>query len=274
MLCKLNKVIGDPCGARINSGTSTTNMRAHPTNSHGAWLANHFAAKADAQQPLVATDVTVEVGPAWSAEKRHHAVRKLSYWLVLKQLPPHLVKDKEFQDLCAELSNTKFTPACPKTVNSHVVKMAAAGLKHGQVVMSHLKEEGVNLSMASDIWSDSTVSLMGTCLYYIDANWEGLHEVLIGCIGFTGERHTGEHIKKQTANDPDSVGLTFGDIHAKVSDQGSNVKKAWGGLPGGFCAAYTLELATKVFLTAVGVAALLGKAEGDEHVFLPECSSP
>ena len=43
-------------------------------------------------------------------------------------------------------------------------------------------------SMASDIWSDSDVSLMGTFLYYIDEDWENLHAMLIGCTGFTGER--------------------------------------------------------------------------------------
>ena len=49
-------------------------------------------------------------------------------------------------------------------------------------------------SMASDIWSDSDVSLMGTFLYYIDEDWENLHAMLIGCTGFTGEQHTGENI--------------------------------------------------------------------------------
>ena len=41
--------------------------------------------------------------------------------------------------------------------------------------MSDLKIEGVKPSIAADIWSDSSVSLLGTMLYYNDENWEGLH---------------------------------------------------------------------------------------------------
>ena len=66
---------------------------------------------------------------------------------------------------------------------------------------------------------------MGTFLYYIDEDWENRHAMLIGCTGFTGERHTGENIRKQTMEDLLTVGLTFEDIHAKVSDQGSNIKR-------------------------------------------------
>ena len=59
--------------------------------------------------------------------------------------------------------------------------------------------------------------------------------------------------EKQTKDDLENVGLKFEDIHAKVSDQGSNIKKAWGGLPGGYCVAHTLELCVKEFLDAPGI---------------------
>ena len=49
-------------------------------------------------------------------------------------------------------------------------------------------------SMASDIWSDSDVSLMGTFLYYIDEDWENLHAMPTGCTGFTGERQRDDTI--------------------------------------------------------------------------------
>ena len=35
---------------------------------------------------------------------------------------------------------------------------------------------------------------MATFLYYIVEDWEDLHAMLIGCTGFTGERHTGEKV--------------------------------------------------------------------------------
>ena len=117
-------------------------------------------------------------------------------------------------------------------------------------------------SMASDIWSDGDVSLMGTILYYIDEDWENLHAMLIGCTGFTGERHTGKNIRKQTMEDLLTVGLTFEDIHAKVSDQGSNIKKAWGGLPGGYYVRHTIQLAVKEYLQSEGISDVVQKAKG------------
>ena len=54
--------------------------------------------------------------------------------------------------------------------------MSAAGLQ----TMRDLKFQGVKQSIAADIWSDSSVSLLGTMLYY---NWEGLHEIILGCEG-------------------------------------------------------------------------------------------
>ena len=103
---------------------------------------------------------------------------------------------------------------------------------------------------------------MGTMLYYIDADWTGLHAMLVGATGFSGEHHTGDNIRRQTELDLESVGLTFEDIHAKVSDQGSNIKKVWGGLPGGYCTAHTLEFAVKEYLEADGVANVVKKTKG------------
>lgn len=140
--------------------------------------------------------------------------------------------------------------------------MSAAGLQYIRKVMTELKQQGVKPSIAADIWSDTSVSLLGVMLYYIDDKWEGLHEILLGCNGFSGLRHTGVAIKKQTETDLENVGLTFEDIHAKVSDQGSNIKKAWGGLPGGYCTAHTLELCVKEFLDAPGIMEVVKKAKG------------
>ena len=122
--------------------------------------------------------------------------------------------------------------------------------------------QNVKPSMASDIWSNSDVSLMGTFLYYIDDEWDGLHAMLIGCTGFTGARHTGDHIRKQAVDDLATVRLTF-----KPSDQGSNIKKAWGGLPGGYCVGHTIELAAKNYMQSEGISGLVQKAKGMTKYF-------
>ena len=86
--------------------------------------------------------------------------------------------------------------------------------------------------------------------------------MLIGATGFSRERHIGDNIRRRTELDLESLGLTFEDIDAKVSDQGSNIKKTCGGLPGGYSTAHTLELAVKEYLQADGVANLLKKTKG------------
>ena len=78
--------------------------------------------------------------------------------------------------------------------------------------------------------------------------------MLLGATEFSDEGHTGDNIRRQTELDLEAVGLTLEDIHAKVSNQGNNIKKAWGGLPGGYCTAHTLNLAVKEYLGADDVA--------------------
>ena len=50
--------------------------------------------------------------------------------------------------------------------------MSAAGLRDVRQRLSKLKQQGVKPSIAADIWSDSSISLLGTMVYYIDENWE------------------------------------------------------------------------------------------------------
>ena len=170
--------------------------------------------------------------------------------------------EPEFQDFCMEISAQKFDSFSEKEIDKQVVEMVATGNLHNKKTVSSLKADGIKLSMASDIWSDGDVSLMGTMLYYIDTDWRGLHAMLIGATGFSGKRHTGDNIRKQRELDLESVGLTFDNIHAKVSDQASNIKKAWGGLSGGYCTGHTLELAVKEYVEADAVANVVKKTKG------------
>ena len=86
--------------------------------------------------------------------------------------------------------------------------------------------------------------------------------MLIGATSFLGERHSGYSIRRQTLLDLESLRLTFDGMYAKVSGQGSNIKKAWGGLPGGYPTTHTLELAVNEYLEADGVAEAVKKTKG------------
>ena len=145
--------------------------------------------------------------------------------------------------------------------------MVAAGKVSNRRIITKLKMQNVKPSIASDIWSDSDVSPMDAFLYYIDDEWEGLHAMLIGCTGPNGARHIGDNIRKQTVDDLATVGLTFEDVHAKVSDQGSNIEKAWGGLPGDYCVGHTMKLAVKDYLQSEGISDVVHKANRDDDIF-------
>ena len=170
--------------------------------------------------------------------------------------------NEEFHDLGMQISAQKFDSCSQKGIDKQVLGMAATGNLHNKKTVSSVKADGIKANMASDLWSDSDASLIGTLLYYIAADWTGLHTMLIGATSFSGERHAADNIRRQTELDLESVGLTFDDIHAKVSDQGSNIKKASGGLPGCYCTAHTVELASKEYLEADGVAIVVKKTKG------------
>ena len=165
-----------------------------------------------------------------------------------------------------QLFSGQFESCCLKAITKHILEissfLSAIGLHEVRRRITLLVKAKVKPSMAADIWSDSTISLMAPMLYFIDESWKQTHEVLLNCTGFTGGRHSGEALLQQTVKDLDRVGLTFNDIHAKVNDQGSNIKKAWRGLQGGYCACHTLELSVNVYLKSPGVCNVVQKLKG------------
>ena len=196
----------------------------------------------------------------WTKHKWHKACRRLAWWIVQTKRPPALVNDQSFKQFCSEISSEKFESCCLQIKN--ILEMPAIGLHEVTRRVVLLVKAKVTPSMAADIWSDSTISLMASILHFIDEDWKQIHEVLLNCTGFTGERHTGEAIRQQTVEYLDRAGVTFHDIHAKVGDQGSNIKKGWGGLPGGCCACHTLKLSVNVCMKSPGVCNVNQKLKG------------
>ena len=249
--CTLQRKDGKPCNTIIKHCGGTTNLRSHLIAKYKEWYTQQMQKTIDNQGSLQVTeDGTVDLSapPKWSPEKRHPSCRKLAYWLSTKKRPVHLVTDPKFHNFCMEVSPPKFDSYTEKDIEKQVLEVFATRNFSNKKTVSSLKADGIKPSMASDIWSDSNVSLMRTMLYYIGACLIGLHARFIGATGLSSEHHTGDNIRIQPELHLESVGLAFEDIHAKVSDQHSNIKKAWGGLPRGYCTAHTLELAVKEYL--------------------------
>ena len=120
-----------------------------------------------------------------------------------------------------EISNGNFRSCSSKEI-----------LKHGLVPSKNHKNKALipllksDRVMASDIFSDTDVSSMRSILHYIDGEWTGLHQMLIGASSFWGERYSGDNIRQDTVNDLQLMGLTLNNIRAKRSEHGRNIKKA------------------------------------------------
>ena len=198
----------------------------------------------------------------WTKHKWHKACRRLASWIIETKRPPALVNDQSFKEFCSEISSGKFESCCLQTITKHIREMSAIRVHEVRRRIALLVKAKVKPPTAADIWSYSTISLMASMPYFIDEDWTQIHEVLLNSTGFTGESHTGEAIRQQTVQDLDRVGLTFNAIHAKVCAQESNIKKAWGGLPGRYCACHTLELSVNVYLKSPGVCNVVQKLKG------------
>ena len=127
---------------------------------------------------------------------------------------------------------------------------------------------------------DNWINFMGNQLEVLKSSLATLEQDISGLSQAKGDRlHGLEEVQAEVqyinakANQADEafraasdqlncVGLTFSDSHAKVSDQGTNIKKAWGGLPGGYCPCHTLELSVNVYLKSPGVCDWVQKLKG------------
>ena len=95
-----------------------------------------------------------------------------------------MVTHPEFHNFCMDISAQIFDSRSEKEIDKQVLDMVATGNLHNKKTVSVLKAGSIQPSMASDIWSKSETSLMGTMLYYIDDYSTMLHAMHIGASGF------------------------------------------------------------------------------------------
>ena len=262
--CTFKMENGTVCGTPIKYNGGTTNMLNHQEHVHKHWVTDYNAKATRASMNLkLAVDegtgvVDLETQIRWTKERHHNACRKLAFWLAKRKRPLSIVEDEEFRDFTSAISMGKFSSTSRREMDKQMLEMGGAVLHNHREAVAQMKKTGVKPSMAADIWSDTDVSLLATTLYFIDENW-AMQEWLVGCTGFAKERHNADNISAAVEKQLADVGLTYADIHAKVSDNGSNIKKAWNGLPGGFCAAHTVERSVLVYVDDNDIAPVVKK---------------
>eukprot|EP00731_Ephydatia_muelleri_P001936 Em0001g1936a len=109
--------------------------------------------------------------------------------------------------------------------------------------ISDLRDDGIKISIAGDLWSDNGMALFGICGHGITSNWD-MKTVLLAASPCGHERHTGEYIEAQTKTLLARIGIEYTPecVFKRVCDNGSIMVLAWdkdGAVP---CFDHTLEL--------------------------------
>lgn len=123
---------------------------------------------------------------------------------------------------------TFLDPCAPLPSSSNTVKKLVID-KANQTTVS-LKEEFKDyrhfISATIDIWTDPSMlhSYIGTTLHFVKST--KLVARYIGVVELT-ERHTAENVKSTFVNQLQKFGLNMEDLYAIITDNGSNMKKAF-----------------------------------------------
>lgn len=155
-------------------------------------------------------------------------------------------RDLPFRDFIETLTRGAWSPPNHHNIKDKILLLSAKGQLRFQHWFQAMVVAGVKPSMAGDIWSHGGCSLMGICFYGINDSWK-MDEWLVAATPFGSTRHTGEAIDEISAAALRRQGVQWREngtvyeaVHAKVSDNASNMAKGWRGFD--FCADHTLEL--------------------------------
>ena len=169
-------------------------------------------------------------------------------------------RDLPFRDFIETLTRGAWSPPNHHNIKDKILLLSAKGQLRFQHWFQAMVVAGVKPSMAGDIWSHGGCSLMGICFYGINDSWK-MDEWLVAATPFGSTRHTGEAIDEISAAALRRQGVQWREngtvyeaVHAKVSDNASNMAKGWRGFDGGFCADHTLELSVHKYTGETTVA--------------------
>ena len=253
---------GKTCGQVIQCGGGTTNLQHHVTSKHKNWYVAKFQ-KAELGTLVVAQSGDVSLGsvPPWNAQKRKLVDRKCAYWIVKCHRALGICdSDEPLRDLFREISSGRYSGTNHHEIAAQILQMVAVGGVHLNNVLIKTVADEIFPAMAADLWSDGEVALLGVMLYWIDEEFV-YHETLVGAIPFSNKRHTGDNILKATKECLQKYGCPWDRIIARVSDSGSNMKKAMASLDGFSCSAHALELGVHKFTEAPHMKATVDKTK-------------
>ena len=181
--------------------------------------------------------------PAMRPKLRKETDFKGVLWMAKRNFPLSATCSSEFHDYISSASRVSYKGACYDINIGIAHQLGSVGMSKATQLISDLRDDGIKISIAGDLWSYNGMAIYGICGHGITRNWEMKIVVLAASCGH--ERHTGEYMLTLLAR----VGIesTSDSVFKRVCDNGSNMVLAWdkdGAIP---CIDHTLELSVKKF---------------------------
>ncbi|KAK3239785.1 hypothetical protein CYMTET_50315 [Cymbomonas tetramitiformis] len=266
LLCKLC----GPESEELALSGNTSNMRSHLAHCHKPIFAEICEAEDSAENASVDTahrqgalDNVSAPYPPWKRDALH---KKVSLWIARNGRPLSICEhDIELREFFSFILKDAYTLPTYKLVVQNIIKLSVDGLTKVRSEIDELREDGVLPSIAGDIWSEGTVSLLGIFGYYINNQFEYKQRV-IGAIPFGGNVTT-LHSPDDEDEDCEETILVVKDtitesVHTTTSDQGSNIASGWKDFDGNECNCHILARSVLLYMRAPGVKPTFSKMHG------------
>ena len=114
-----------------------------------------------------------------------------------RNFPLSATCSSEFHDYISSASRGSHKGACYDSNIGFAHQLGSVGMSKATQFISDLRDDGIKISIAGDLWSDNRMAIYGICGHGITCNWE-MKTVLLAASPCGHERHTGEYIEAQT----------------------------------------------------------------------------
>eukprot|EP00918_Siedleckia_nematoides_P065913 GHVU01143356.1.p1 GENE.GHVU01143356.1~~GHVU01143356.1.p1 ORF type:complete len:345 (-),score=47.05 GHVU01143356.1:3108-4142(-) len=142
---------------------NTTNLWSHLKQHHPTLHQRLLASsrRFETDDPVDASTTPL------SEETKQKADYALALWMTKTCRPPHMLKDKEFNQWVRLISQRAYSLPSAHLLNKHKHKLEELATLGATQIIDNLKETGIRVSLSADIWSKNDASLFGAMAYGI-----------------------------------------------------------------------------------------------------------
>ena len=286
-------LVPDCCYLGKYSG-NTTNQNTHLSKSHPAlWKEemlspSYPSVTGNLQFQSETSNKTTVAGamqPKFSNAKKMACHRKLALWIVRRNRPLTISeKDIELREWAEELSFGAYQLPNKNQVWQQILMLENEGSIKVKEIISAMKSEGIEISIATDIWSENGVALLGLLGYAIvkvsepQKSYYHMCEMLLAVLPFSELSHTGLNISTESKRilaqtwgigefyldeeNDELIDTVAENVFSFTADNASNMAKAFELFEGGGCFAHSLQLEVNSFFNDSSLKPTLDRVQG------------